>query len=257
MKTGVALSIAGSDPSGGAGLQVDLKVFQHFSVYGMGLISLHTVQNSQGVFAVENVGTELLERQLNALLEDILPTAIKLGALGSLSQIELLSAQLKKIKAPLVIDPVFSSSSGHAFLDQNCVHVFIKNLLPLCYLITPNIPEAEKLSGVKIIDLSSLKQAAKKIALLGARNVLIKGGHLESNSCTDLLFSNDEYHLFKKERITNKEVHGTGCALSAAITAELAKGTPLNNAVELAVNFVGKSIQNSRELGKGSRLMQF
>lgn len=257
MKTAIALSIAGSDPSGGAGLQADLKVFQHFAAYGMGLISLNTVQNSQGVFAVENISNELLEKQLCALLSDIVPTAIKLGALGSHSQIEILSVALKNIEAPLVIDPVFSSSSKHAFLDQRGKEVFVKNLLPLCFLITPNIPEAEELSGEKIADLNSLKQAAKKIAGLGARNVLIKGGHLKTGTCMDLLYSNNEFYFYEKERLANKEVHGTGCALSAAITAELSKGNSLDKSVKIAANFVHGAIQHSLAIGKGSRLMQF
>lgn len=257
MKTAIALSIAGSDPSGGAGLQADLKVFQHLAVYGMGLISLHTVQNSTGVFAVENVHAELLEKQLRTLLRDIRPDAIKIGALGDLLQIEVLEKELRNANIPIILDPVFSSSNKHRFLDPSCKKAFKEKLLANCFLVTPNIPEAEELIEGKIEDLNSLKVAAKKIAEMGAQNVLIKGGHSNSGSCLDLLYTNSEYHFFEKERLANKEVHGTGCILSAAIVAQLAKGNNLFDALGVAKEFVHRAIKNSQKLGHGASLASF
>ncbi len=241
----VALSIAGSDPSGGAGIQADLKTFHQFGVFGEAVITLITVQSSRGVQRVEVLDPELVEAQIRAVIEDIRPGAAKTGVLGNRAMVEMLARVAADLDFPLVVDPVIMSSSGYALGDAMDV------LTPHAFLVTPNLEEA----GAH--DLESMRRAAEKFANRGAKNVLIKGGHLDGDA-VDLLRTEDgTFHEFRAARIESRHTHGTGCALSAAITAELAKGTPLIDAVRRAKAFVTEAIRTAPGLGSGSGPLNF
>jgi hydroxymethylpyrimidine/phosphomethylpyrimidine kinase len=242
MKTPIALSIAGSDPSGGAGIQADLKTFHRFGVYGEAVLTLVTVQNTRGVRRVEVLDPGLVREQIHAVLEDIPPNAAKTGALGSRAVIEAIVET--DFPCPLVVDPVAMSTSGTALGES------LELLLPRAFLVTPNLDEAALLAGFPVADLSSMQRAAEKIASLGAKNVLIKGGHLQGDAI-DLLFDGS-FHTFSAARIETRHTHGTGCTYSAAITAELAKGSGLIAAVRTAKNFLCAAIAGHPGLGRGS-----
>jgi hydroxymethylpyrimidine/phosphomethylpyrimidine kinase len=240
------LTIAGSDPSGGAGIQADLKTFHQFGVYGEAVITLLTVQNTIGVRRVECLAPDLVAQQIQAVLEDIPPDAIKLGALGNVAIIEAVAAALANSTAPLVIDPVMVAKHGAPLMDTDAIASFKRLLLPLAFLITPNLPEALALTGE-----DDPKAAALALAQNGARAALIKGGHAVGNRSDDLLLYND-WTEFPQERIETRHTHGTGCTLSAAITAELAKGTELTEAITRAKIFVTRAIQTAPGLGHGT-----
>ena len=242
MGTPVALTIAGSDPSGGAGIQADLKTFHRCGVYGEAVVTLITVQNTKGVRRVEVLDAELVREQLLAVLEDIPPHAAKTGALGSLAVAEAV-AQID-FPCPLVVDPVMLSASGTRLGD-----VF-ESLLPRAFLITPNLDEAARLAGFAVHDADSMRRAAEKIASRGAKNVLVKGGHLAGDAI-DILYTGS-FHEFRAPRIDTRHTHGTGCTYSAAITAELAKGTDLVEAVRRAKAFLSEAIRTNPGLGAGS-----
>ena len=242
MRTPVALSIAGSDPSGGAGIQADLKTFHRFGVYGEAVVTLITVQNTRGVRRVDVLDAELVREQLHAVLEDIPPGAAKTGALGSQAVIDAIVET--RFECPLIVDPVMTSTSG-AKLGTD-----IRGLIPRAFLVTPNLEEAALLAGFPVTDVDSMRRAAEEIAALGAKNVLIKGGHLEGDAI-DLLF-NGTFHKFSAPRVATKHTHGTGCTYSAAITAELAKGTELIEAIRRAKAFLNDAIRGNPGLGQGS-----
>lgn len=247
----VALTIAGSDPSGGAGIQADLKTFHQCRVYGMAVITLLTVQNTQGVRRVDLLGPSQVTRQLEAVLQDIPPGAAKTGALGSDAVIRAVAGHAKRFKFPLVVDPVMISKHGAPLLRKEAVRTFIRKLLPQAALVTPNIPEAEALCGMRIDDLESMEKAAGKIAAMGAGAVLIKGGHLKGRA-SDLFFQNGRTKIFSAPRIMTRHTHGTGCTYAAAITAELAKGENLLAAVSTAKRFITAAIRTAPGLGKGT-----
>lgn len=242
MKTPVALSIAGSDPSGGAGIQADLKTFHRFGVYGEAVITLITVQNTHGVHRVKVLDSELVREQIQAVLEDIPPNAAKTGALGNRAVMQAV-AQID-FPCPLVVDPVVMSTSG-ARLGES-----IDLLLPRALLVTPNLDEASALAGFPVTDLDSMHRAAEKIFSMGPKNVLIKGGHLQGDA-TDLLFDG-AFHKFSAPRHETRHTHGTGCTYSAAITAELAKGSGLIATIRAAKNFVSAAIASHPTLGRGA-----
>jgi len=246
----VALTVAGSDPSGGAGLQADLKTFYNRGVYGMAVVSLLTVQNTRSVSSVLVLKGEQVAAQLDAVLEDIPPHAAKFGALGNKEVIEHLSIRAKHFKFPLVIDPVMLSKHGEVLMASDAHEVIKKKLFPYATLVTPNLQEAQDLSGITVANLDDMKRAAQKIAECGSKAVLIKGGHL-SGEATDLLWYEGKAELFKSERLPNKHTHGTGCTSSAVITAELAKGKPLPEAVRIAKDFITKAIDTGPNLGGG------
>ena len=249
--TFTALTIAGSDPSGGAGIQADLKTFHQRGVYGTSVITLITVQNTQRVTSVEALAPKLIADQLEAVLEDVPPDAAKTGALGNRDVIELLSQKAREFQFPLVVDPVMISKHGHPLMEEQARSAFSRLLLPCASLITPNLYEAGELAGIVVSDLESMKEAAIRIAGKGARAVLVKGGHLESDAI-DVLYADGEFSLYRSVRISTIHTHGTGCTFSACITAELAKGLPLKSAVEVAKKFVTKAIETNPGLGKGS-----
>jgi len=246
----VALSIAGSDPSGGAGIQADLKTFHQHKVYGMAVITLLTAQNTRGVRAVYVMKPAQVIRQLEAVLEDIMPQAAKTGALGDDKLLRAVARAARQFKFPLVVDPVMISKHGAPLLKRNAVRVFIKELLPHAALVTPNLCEAEVLSGIKVRDPASMEKAARIIAGFGPQAVLVKGGHLEGEAL-DLFYQDGRVRFFRAPRIKTRHTHGTGCTYSAAITAELAKGNSLLAAVSSAKKFITRAIRTSPGLGQG------
>jgi hydroxymethylpyrimidine/phosphomethylpyrimidine kinase len=247
----IALTIAGSDPSGGAGIQADLKTFHQFGVYGEAVIALLTVQNTVRVSRVVVMPPALVLEQLAAVLEDIPPAAAKTGALGSAEMVEAVARAAAGFKFPLVVDPVMVSKHGLSLLPNAAVAAVRELLLPRAFLITPNVPEAEALTGMEISSLEDMRLAACRLRDMGARAVLIKGGHLEGDA-TDLLFAAAEWHEFPAPRVATPHTHGTGCTYSAAITACLALGLPLVAAVARAKRFIHEAILTNPRLGKGS-----
>ena len=245
-----ALSIAGSDPSGGAGIQADLKTFHQHKVYGMAVITLLTVQSTRGVQAVYVMKPAQVVRQLEAVLADISPQAAKTGTLGDEKVLRAVAGAVRKFRFPLVVDPVMVSKHGTSLLKRSAVRVFIKELIPYAALVTPNLCEVEVLSGIKVCDLESMEKAARIIAGFGPRAVLVKGGHLQGEA-TDLFYQDGRVRLFKAPRIKTRHTHGTGCAYSAAITAELAKGKDLFSAITIAKKFITRAIRTSPGLGHG------
>ncbi|MBZ5621644.1 MAG: bifunctional hydroxymethylpyrimidine kinase/phosphomethylpyrimidine kinase [Acidobacteriia bacterium] len=247
----VALTIAGSDPSGGAGIQADLKTFHQFGVYGEAVITLLTVQNSVGVLRVEVMPPDLVLEQIAAVLEDIPPDAAKTGALGSVEVVRAVARAAAGFTCPLVVDPVMISKHGAPLLPEAATARIREELLPRAALVTPNVPEAEALTGMRIRSLEHMRQAACRIRAMGARAVLIKGGHRESDA-TDILFDGSEWREFPADRIATRHTHGTGCTYSAAITASLASGLALFDAVALAKRFIHEAIRTNPGLGRGS-----
>jgi hydroxymethylpyrimidine/phosphomethylpyrimidine kinase len=247
----VALTIAGSDPSGGAGIQADLKTFHNRGVYGAAVIALLTVQNTQRVSAVEVVSPDLVSAQLDAVLEDIPPAAAKTGALGNKEIVELIARKAAGFTFPLVIDPVMISKHGHALMTEEARVAMAKLLLPRAFLITPNLHEAGELAQMTVSDLDAMKEAAIRIAGLGAQAVLVKGGHLE-NDAVDVLYWKGTITYFRSRRVSTGNTHGTGCTFSACITAELAKGRDLLEAVAVAKKFITRAIETNPGLGKGA-----
>lgn len=246
----VALSIAGSDPSGGAGIQADLKTFHQFGVYGEAVITLITVQNTQRVSRVETLPPDLIVQQLQAVIEDIPPGAAKTGALGSIQIIEALVEQAPSFAFPLVIDPVMISKHGSPLLPDKAVEVLRNKLLPLAFLVTPNIPEAEALTGLRIESEDEMALAAARIRDLGCHAVLLKGGH-RNGDAVDILSAPALEERFAHPRTRTRHTHGTGCTLSAAITASLALGHELATAVEHAKRYISSAIELAPGLGRG------
>ena len=247
----VALTIAGSDPSGGAGIQADLKTFHQFGVYGEAVITLLTVQNTQRVDRVECLSPELVTSQLQAVIEDIPPAAAKTGALGSAEIVNAVAEAAATFKFPLIVDPVMISKHGAALLDESAQEAIKERLLPRAALITPNLAEAEVLTGVRISDIHGMRQAAERLCEMGARAVLVKGGHSEGNA-TDVLFADGEWKEYPAQRIDTPHTHGTGCTYSAAITAEVARGAQLPAAIARAKKFITQAIKTNPGLGHGS-----
>ena len=246
----VALTIAGSDPSGGAGLQADLKTFHQFGVYGEAVVTLLTVQNTRRVSRVEIMDPVLVREQIEAVIEDIPPGAIKTGALGDARVIATVAAF--PFAVPLVVDPVMISKHGVPLLAPAAVDTLRKYLLPRATLLTPNIPEAEVLTGIGVQSLDDARRAAAALLGMGAGAVLIKGGHFTHTATDLLLTSAGVERLYPAEHIDTRHTHGTGCTYSAAITAELAKGTELAEAVARAKAFITAAIATNPGLGGGS-----
>jgi hydroxymethylpyrimidine/phosphomethylpyrimidine kinase len=247
----VALTVAGSDPSGGAGIQADLKTFHQFGVYGEAVIATVTVQNTVCVERVESLSPELVTRQIRAVLDDIPPAAAKTGALGSVEIVRAVAALARQFTFPLVVDPVMVSTHGAFLLAENARLVLRDELLPLATLVTPNLQEAAALSGLAVSDVDSMRRAAERIAAAGARAVLVKGGHL-AGTPVDILFSGGQWFEFTAERVNTRHTHGTGCAYSAAITAGLALGWELPEAIRRARLWITEAIRTSPGLGSGT-----
>ena len=250
MKT--ALSIAGSDCSGGAGIQADLKTMTMNGVYAMSAITALTAQNTTGVAAILESDPDFLAKQIDAVFTDIRPDAVKIGMVSSVPLIEVIADRLRFYKAEnIVVDPVMVATSGSALIETDAVQALKEQLLPLAAVVTPNIPEAEVLSGMAIHTPEEMEQAARQISEKYGCAVLCKGGH-SVNDANDLLVANGEAKWFLGKRIDNPNTHGTGCTLSSAIAANLAKGKPLDEAVQRAKEYISGALADMLDLGQGS-----
>ncbi|MDQ7095061.1 bifunctional hydroxymethylpyrimidine kinase/phosphomethylpyrimidine kinase [Desulfosporosinus sp. PR] len=245
------LTIAGSDSSGGAGIQADLKTFSAHGVFGMSVITALTAQNTQGVFAVQDISRDMIAAQIKAVFEDIEVDGVKIGMVSQIPTIEVIAERLR-LYAPqiIVVDPVMVSKSGYHLLNPEAESALIRELLPLATVVTPNIPEAEVMTKMTIRTLPQMEDAAKMIQQMGAKNVLLKGGHMEGAS-TDILYDGQSFKYYTAARIATKNTHGTGCTLSSAITSNLALGYPLHEAVSQAKDYITIAIEHALDIGKG------
>lgn len=252
MKVNKALTIAGSDSGGGAGIQADLKTFQELGVFGMSALTAVTAQNTKGVQGVYPLTAEAVSAQIQSIGEDLRPDAVKTGMLFSADIIESVSNEIVRYGwKNVAIDPVMIAKGGASLLQNEAILAMKKHLIPLSLVITPNIPEAEVLTDIRIRSLEDKREAAKKLHHLGAKNVIIKGGHDEAKDiAADLLFDGERFSEFKSSRIQTANTHGTGCTYSAAITAGLADGLTVPEAVDRAKKFIQAAIEN--DLGIGS-----
>ena len=245
------LTIAGSDSSGGAGIQADLKSFSANGVFGMSVITAVTAQNTQGVFAVQDIDVDVIDKQIAAIFDDIAVDAVKVGMVSRSATIRAVAAGLIRYKASnIVVDPVMISKSGYHLLQPDAVEAMVSFLLPLATLLTPNIPEAEQIAGIEITSLKTMEEAARIIHGLGPKYVLIKGGHREEDA-TDILFDGEKFQYLTSPRIATKNTHGTGCTLSSAIAANLARGYNAYEAVTRAKEYITTAIQHSFPIGNG------
>lgn len=250
MKT--ALTIAGSDPSGGAGIQADLKTFQAHGVFGMSVITAVTVQNTKKVYGVQEIDPAVVYDQIMCLFEDIRIDAVKIGMVSNIKLIESIAEALGKIDLPpVLLDPVMISKSGYSLLKKDARDALVKNLFPIAEVVTPNIYEAEALTDSKIESADEMKQAAARILKLGAKKVVVKGGHLGGKLATDILYDGILFKELTSHRIDTKNTHGTGCTFSSAIAANLAKGAGFFNAVSEAKSYITGAIEHSLEIGHG------
>jgi hydroxymethylpyrimidine/phosphomethylpyrimidine kinase len=245
------LTIAGSDSCGGAGIQADLKTFSAHGVYGMSVITAVTAQNTQGVFAVQDISPEVISKQIEAIFDDIAVDAVKIGMVSQIATIETIADGLNHWQAKnVVLDPVMVSKSGYHLLNREAEASLIKLLLPLAAIVTPNIPEAEVITKLQIASIADMELAAHIIFDLGAKSVLIKGGHLNGDS-TDVLYDGHKMSYLQSARINTPNTHGTGCTLSSAIASNLAQGDSISVAVEKAKEYITVAIENSFPIGKG------
>jgi len=244
------LTIAGSDPSGGAGIQGDLKTFASFGVYGLTAITALTSQSSSKFVRTDAVAAGMIRSQIRAVISDFKIEAIKIGMLYARGAIKTVHRELKGSKIPIVLDPVFRSSTGGILLRDDAFELFTKLIVPIAFVITPNIPEAERISKVRIRSIGDAKKAALKIQSMGARNVVIKGGHMDGPTVTDLLLEGGQFSAFSQKRL-ERESHGGGCLFSAALCAGLAKGTSLVEAARLAQRASAGSIRRAGKFGRG------
>jgi len=247
----IALTIAGSDPGGGAGIQADLKTFHQFGVYGTSVVTLVTVQNTVRMSRVETLDAGLVGEQFDAVLEDLAPHAIKTGALGTAAIIEAVAA--RQFAGALVVDPVTMGKHGLALMDVAAREAMRRLLLPRAALVTPNLDEAGEMAGIPVHDAESMQEAARRIAGMGAGAVLVKGGHLTgSGDALDILWEDGAFTEFRMPRVESRHTHGTGCVYSAAITAGLARGLSVLEAVGQAKGFVHAAILSAPGIGGGA-----
>ncbi len=252
MKMKTALTIAGSDCSGGAGIQADLKTMTMNGVYAMSAITALTAQNTTGVRAIQESTPAFLKEQIDAVFEDIYPDAVKIGMVSSTELIHVIAERLKFYKAKnIVVDPVMVATSGSALMKSDAVNSLIEELFPIASLITPNIPEAQVISGLTIESKEDMTKAAKKIWDEHHCAVLLKGGH-SVNDANDLLYADGEAVWFEGKRINNPNTHGTGCTLSSAVASNLAKGFALNESVKRAKAYISDALSAMLDLGEGS-----
>ena len=238
MKKKIALSIAGFDPSGGAGIQADLKAFNSLGVHGTTVVTCITVQNTQRVTDIYKIPLNIIKKQFDILIEDIKIDAVKTGMLYNLEIVKCISKKIKKHKLKVIVDPVIAATSGDALSDKNFVNSMKKELLPYTYMITPNIHEAQVLSKKKILTLEDVKKACTIIHKMGPQYVLITGGHLNGDYALDVIYNGKEYAVFSLPKISDKIIHGSGCTFSSLITGFLALGEKPNNAAERSKNIL-------------------
>jgi hydroxymethylpyrimidine/phosphomethylpyrimidine kinase len=248
----IALTIAGSDSGGGAGIQADLKTFHRFGVFGTSVVTAITAQNTRGVHAWSATAPELVRAQLDAVATDLRPAALKSGMLAGIAIVEAVASGIRGHRlAPYVLDPVLAAGSGHELGPPDLARAIAEHLLPLAALVTPNLDEAERLTGAPVRDPRAMERAARDLVARGAGAALVKGGHLDG-AIVDVLFDSREVRTFPRDRIATKHLHGTGCALSAAITALLAQGQDLTDAVADAIDWVHAAIARAPALGAGN-----
>lgn len=249
MKT--ALSIAGSDCSGGAGIQADIKTMSALGVFGMSVIVSVVAENTSRVISIEDISPKVIADQIDAIFEDIKVDAIKVGMLSSPACMQTVASKLKEYRPKhIVIDPVMYAKNGCPLMQEESIDTLISTVIPLASLLTPNIPEAEKIANMEIKTVEDMQEAAKRIVDLGASAVLVKGGHYIGDA-KDILYDGKKYYSFIQKRIDTKNTHGTGCTLSSAIASYLALGEDLTSAVEKAKIYVTGAIENALEIGKG------
>ncbi|MEK3886717.1 bifunctional hydroxymethylpyrimidine kinase/phosphomethylpyrimidine kinase [Bacillus sp. FSL K6-3431] len=249
MKT--ALTIAGSDSGGGAGIQADLKAFSAQGVFGMSVITAVTAQNTTEVRSVQNIEFSIIKDQIEAVFDDIRVDAVKIGMLSSADTVDIVAHTLITYKPRfIVLDPVMVSKAGHHLLQKEAILALKEKLIPLATLITPNIPEAEVLTNSKIITEADMKHACAVMRESGAKTVLLKGGHLNGDP-NDLYYDGTDFHWIKGQRIHTKNTHGTGCTLSSVIAANLAKGATPIEAIQIAKDYITTAITHSFDLGHG------
>lgn len=248
----IALTIAGSDSGGGAGIQADLKTFHHFHVFGTSVITAVTAQNTRGVQGWIGVPVSMIEAQIDAVGGDLRPDSTKTGMLADSAIVEAVAASIRRYAlAPLVVDPVMVSASGDALLAESAVEAMRELLLPLATLVTPNLDEAEALVGGAVRDVDAMERAGRMLVSRGAAAALIKGGHLVGDAAIDVLVHGDRVRVFTHPRLDTRHTHGTGCTLSSAITALLARGIELDVAVERSIEWVHRAIATAPALGGG------
>ena len=252
------LVIAGSDPSGGAGIQADLKTLTSFGVYGMTAITALTEQNSNGVFDILEIPIDFVVKQINCCLSDINANAVKIGMLHSA---DLISAVLEALfnnnivsnkNVNIILDPVMVANGGHKLLKENAIDA-LKNFIKVAQpILTPNIPEAEILTGIKINNLKDMKNVGKEIINLGASHVILKGGHMKARVMTDLLINSSEIHSIETSKIITNHTHGTGCTMASALSASLAKSIDIRHSFEIAHKYVNNAIKTNPKFGRGN-----
>ena len=249
----IVLTIAGSDSGGGAGIQADLKTFVRFGVFGASVLTAVTAQNTLGVRGWERVSPALVGAQIDAVAEDLRPSAIKSGMLGDAEVVHSVAEGIRRHGlSPYVLDPVMAATSGDALLTSDAIAAIVRELFPLATLVTPNLDEVALLLGERPSDVSGMERAARTLVEgHGARASLVKGGHLEGEDLVDVLFDGARLHRFSHQRISTMSTHGTGCTLSAAIAAAMALGDPLDRAVERGLDYVVRAIASAPGLGAG------
>lgn len=250
------LTIAGFDGSGGAGIQADIKTFSALGCYATSVLTALPVQNTQGVRKIYPIPMEAVEEQIEAVLDDIFPMAIKIGMVHTAELVETIVKTLKKYpKIPIVFDPVMVATSGHRLIEEETIVIIVEKLFPIADIITPNMDEAAILADMEVKTLEDMENAGRIILKSGCKNILLKGGHQESPMITSLLLSqNGELTSFETEKFITNNTHGSGCTLSSAIAAFLARGEDLKNAVSLAQEYVFEAIKNGKDVvtGKGN-----
>ncbi|MCM1136874.1 MAG: bifunctional hydroxymethylpyrimidine kinase/phosphomethylpyrimidine kinase [Clostridium sp.] len=247
-----ALSIAGSDCSGGAGIQADLKTFAAHGIFGMSAITAVVAENTSRVIDIQNVTPDMVEKQIDAVFEDIGADAVKIGMLPTPEIMEAVAGKIRKYKAyPVVVDPVMYAKGGCPLMRSAAIEALIDIVLPIADVLTPNIPEAEKIACMDIRQVEDMEKAARKIYEMGCRAVVVKGGHARG-SALDVLFDGKEIFYFNADRINTKNTHGTGCTFSSAIASQMAKGKQLPEAVRLAKVYVTEAVEHSLPIGKGN-----
>lgn len=245
------LSIAGSDCSGGAGIQADLKTFSAHGVFGMSVIVAVVAENTSRVIAIQDITPEMIEQQIDAVFEDIEVDAVKIGMLSTPQCMQAVATKLLEYRpANIVIDPVMYAKNGCPLMEPTAVTALTKLIIPLADVLTPNIPEAEIIADMKITSIADMEEAAKKINTMGCKAVIIKGGHAVGDA-HDILYAGDQFYHFTANRIATKNTHGTGCTFSSAIAAQLAVGLPITAAVKVAKDYVTIAIEHALEIGKG------
>ena len=248
----VALTIAGSDSSGGAGIQADLKTFQALGVFGMSVVTAVTVQNTQKVYDIQEIRPKIVHDQIACLFDDIEIHAVKIGMVSGIELIQAIAKALKSVNPPaVVLDPVMISKSGYHLLKQDAKDALIRYLFPLAEVVTPNIYEAQAITGHDIHNTDDMKTAAVDILNLGAKKVVVKGGHLGKDQATDILYDGREFNKLQSRRVDTKNTHGTGCTFSSAIAANIALGKPFFEAVTLAKAYITGAIEHALSIGKG------